>query len=522
MNSSKKKRRFTTQQNKPIQEPNHMKLPPLREMIGLLMILGIGAFFRFYRIREYLVFLGDEGRDMLVAKRMLTELRPVLLGPITSVGGMYLGPMYYYFMTPFVWLFGYDPVGPAIMVALIGIATIFLVYKTGKDFFDTPTGLISALLYATSPLVIIYSRSSWNPNVLPFFAILTVYFLLDIYVHKRIEKIFFVGLTLGIAIQLHYLSLILFALTFVVLVLSRSVLTIKRIIQLVIGFLITFSPFILFELRHSFPNTRTLLQFVTKSGNDSTFAFRSFFDRFISTSVRLFERLITVEPGVYAVFSILCVSICIGGLYIFKKYRKSKTAVVVPPGLPIIVMWLGIGIFAYSFYQGAVYDYYLTPVFAAPILLTGFVLSFIYRSHILGKGLVFCVVGLLLFSHMKHSPHRIEPNNLVNQTESIARFVYEKAEEKPYNFALIAAGNSDHAYRYFLELWGNPPVTIINEVDDPERSSLTPQLLIVCEDKQCQPLGHSKWEIAGYGSAEVAGAWDLELVKVIRLVRIEK
>ena len=96
-----------------------------------------------------------------------------LLGPTSSVGGFFLGPIYYYFMAPFLWLFNYNPVGPAVMVALFGIATVWLIYKFCKDFFNAKVGLMAALLYAISPLVIAYSRSSWNPNPLPFFSLLT-------------------------------------------------------------------------------------------------------------------------------------------------------------------------------------------------------------------------------------------------------------------------------------------------------------------------------------------------------------
>ena len=33
--------------------------------------------------------------------------------------------------------------------------------------------LIAATLYAISPTIIVYSRSSWNPNVMPFFSLLS-------------------------------------------------------------------------------------------------------------------------------------------------------------------------------------------------------------------------------------------------------------------------------------------------------------------------------------------------------------
>src|SRR5690348_281638 len=145
--------------------------------IILIGILALAAYLRLYKIENYLTFLGDEGRDVLVVKRMIVEHKFTLLGPTASVGGFFLGPIYYYFMLPFLWAWRLNPVGPAIMVALFGIVTIGLLFKVGKDFFNVWVGLIASSLYALSPLVISYSRSSWNPNLVPFFSLLLIYLL---------------------------------------------------------------------------------------------------------------------------------------------------------------------------------------------------------------------------------------------------------------------------------------------------------------------------------------------------------
>src|SRR3989338_433010 len=113
----------------------------------LLLILLIGAFLRFYRLREYIIFLGDEGRDMLVVKRMIVDKKFTLLGPITSVGSIYMGPIYYYMIAPFLFVWRFDPVGPAVMVALLSVFTIYLIYKIGADYIQRSVGLIAALFY---------------------------------------------------------------------------------------------------------------------------------------------------------------------------------------------------------------------------------------------------------------------------------------------------------------------------------------------------------------------------------------
>jgi predicted membrane-bound mannosyltransferase len=80
-------------------------------------------------------------------------------------------------MAPFLWIWRLDPTGPSVMVALFGIATIFLLYKVVKGMFGQLPAFIASSIYAISPVVISQSRSSWNPNVVPFFSLLLIYLL---------------------------------------------------------------------------------------------------------------------------------------------------------------------------------------------------------------------------------------------------------------------------------------------------------------------------------------------------------
>ena len=94
------------------------KINQIWRYLLILMVLAVSIFTHFYRLDHTFIFHNDEGRDVLIAYRMLDTKLPVLLGPETSVGNMYLGPFYYYLMVPSLWLSQLSPVGPAAMVAL--------------------------------------------------------------------------------------------------------------------------------------------------------------------------------------------------------------------------------------------------------------------------------------------------------------------------------------------------------------------------------------------------------------------
>ncbi len=555
----------------------------------IFLVLLIAGFLRLYRIEDYMTFLGDEGRDVLVVYNILHG-HLTLLGPAASVGGFFLGPIYYYFMTPFLWLSHYNPVGPAVMVALFGIATVWLVYKVGSEFLGHGVGFIAAILYSISPLVIAYSRSSWNPNLMPFFSLLSLYVLYKAVNENKIKLFIVCGLLLGIAIQFHYLSIFLGAIIATYVLLTRSLLregdslkkVFKSYILIFFGFLIGWSPFLAFEVRHDFPNIKSIINFVLRG--EETGGSSRFFAIVENVFFRIFGRLVTNFPPpeqvslqahfqiavwYYLTLSLALLSTVVLAYTLLRRFRDQKEF----PKISLLVVWLVVGVGLFGFYKKPIYDYYFGFMFPLPFLLVGLTISSLYtnvhqlifsrhsgdqsvecrtetpeslyasrasvdaerfwtrrvpygnpssqndgKMGLVGKVLAVGVFLSIAWINLQGMPFRYPPNRQLAQVEEISRFVVEKTDNKPFNFALITGGNSDHAYRYFFTLWGRQPVTIDNPQKDPERKTVTEQLLVVCETSPCAPLGHSLWEIAGFGRAEIVGEWSVSVVKVYKLI----
>lgn len=482
--------------------------------ILLLLILILAAAMRFYRIREYITFLGDEGRDVLVVKRMLIDHKLTLLGPITSVGSIYMGPIYYYFMAPFLLLWQFDPVGPAVMVAIFSLSTVFLIYKLSADFLKPSIGLIAGFLYAISPLTIVYGRSSWNPNIVPFFSILLVYSMLQVFEEKRYKFLPVAGLSLGVLLQLHYVTFMFFLIIPVIYLVYRMRIPWKKLIWAPTGFIVSYSPFILFEIRHGFINSQGALRFFFQQKSELVKGVIAFSDTIMDVFVRLFWRLVVIQNAEITKFLLLLIIL----LFFFNaQYLKKELN-----GIKILSIWFIVGIISYGLYRGVIYDYYFGSLFVLPFLFTAIFLYLLWQKSIYTKILSILIFFILVFFNTIHSPLRIEPNNMLSHTQRIAEFIFDKTEGKPYNFALIAGKNSDHAYRYFLELWQRPPTVIENPDIDPTRNSVTDQLWVICEEKVCQPLGHPLWEIAGFGRAEIRGEWQVDTARVIYLTHFQE
>lgn len=474
------------------------------EIFLLTLVILTAVFFRFFKIRDYVVFLGDEGRDMIVMRDMILEKRPTFLGPTASVGGFYLGPIYYWMAAPFLLLSRFDPVGPAYLVAAIGVATVALLYKFLKDTVGFAPAILAASLYATAPLIVRYSRSSWNPNPLPFFALLLIYFLyLGI---KKQKFIYFLlaGAAFGVCVQLHYLATILLALAVAIIAVNTNYRRWALIfIFSTLGFLTTFSPFLLFEIKNGFPNFNTILEFVTRG---TTIGYKSTNYFWIISNVgNIFLEEITkikATPLTRLVFWLFAA----GSVWGLIKYWKSEKRLI----FAVAVIWFIGGLAGLRFYTGQIFDYYFGFMFPAPFIALGAAVSLIWQNKLLKiASVIFTLAALGWFA--SNGFWRFEPNRLINQTSQVADVVIEKAQGQPFNFALITDSNSDHAYRYFLDIKSAKPMELETLVTD--------QLMVVCESQKCAPLGHPSWEIAGFGRAEIVGEWYLENIG-IRVFRL--
>jgi Dolichyl-phosphate-mannose-protein mannosyltransferase len=482
------------------------------EFILLILILAIGAFMRLYKISGYMTFLGDEGRDVIIVKRLLTEFHPPLIGPGTSIGNMYLGPAYYYMMALPLLLANFNPVGPAIFIALLSILTIFFIWYVAREWFPSEKvnwgALTGALLYAISPVVIIYSRSSWNPNIMPFFALLTIYSAWKSWQSKNYKWLIVAGISFACVLQSHYLGLLLFPTILIIWLLTYIKSSKKKflIVNTTIGtviFLLLMSPLVIFDYRHGWHNFAAIKDF--------------FATRQTTVSIKPWNAIPELWPLLNNVTTRLlggtnmAVGAIIAGIFLLslvyvylikKEAFKEKNLSV----LLTITMWIGFGLLGMGLYKQHIYDHYFGFVFAVPFIAFGGVINKFYKN----KALIIPVtvaLFLLVIINLNNSPLKFPPNNQLERTQVVARKILEIANNKKFNFALIAENNYDSAYRYYLNQYGAKTVDI-----DPgnTKDTVMDTLLVVCEKEKtkCDPTHNPKTEISHFGMSKITETWD--------------
>lgn len=469
--------------------------------ILLLAVLILAAFLRFYKLDQYMIFLGDEGRDAIIVKEMVEGNHFPLIGPPTSVGNIYLGPLYYYMMFIPMSIFYLNPAAAAGLVATIGVLTVGFIYFLGKIWFGKKAGILAAFLYAISPVTINYSRFSWNPNPLPFFALAVIFGLYKMHQSRNFLWLILTGAALAGAVQMHYLALILIpiaAILWIVEIMQRKTKQVST--NLITGgvlgiltFLLVMSPLFWFDLRHDLMNFKAIEKLLTQT---QTFK-AGLTDNLAKLPLIYSDKLI----GRYMAGENFYLSIVVSLLVLFALFLKRSW--------PILALgvWLGTGLFAISFYQQDIYDHYLGFLNPAPFLLLGSLATIRIPASKITLGIL---VIALTWVNLQKNPLNFSPNNQLKRTQDVAKFIIDKSSGQLFNFALLAKSNYDSAYQFYLELYGHKPKQVPAEKTD--------QLFVVCEDPVCDPTHSPKYEIAAFGWSKIDWQENVFGVKIYRLV----
>ena len=477
-------------------------------LVGLIIVIAL--FLRLYRINEYMTFLGDEGRDVRIVRDLLRG-NLVFIGPQTSIGNMYLGPLYYYLIAPSLFLSRLNPVGPAIFNALLGTLTVFLTYLFGKNWFGKQAGLLAALLFAVSPVAIIYSRSSWNPNPMPLFALISIWGIGEVWQKKSFKWLPWVGVAFALALQMHYLGLLLFPVIFLLWFFTyqknkgdktTTAVFFKKTLWGVILFLVLMSPLLLFDIKHQGQNLGAFRAFFAdRQTTINLNPARS--DRYLPAVQSVVSELLLGRELSYSIQAALIIFvISLWALYALSRHRNA---------LKLTLVWIFFGILGLGIYKQHVYAHYFGFLFPAVYILAGFELNFLWTKKFPFKALSIVLLFFLLYLSVFNSPLRFSPNRQLQRTEAAVDLIIKESSGLPFNFGLIAKQNYDESYRYFFE---NKKAALVRSED-----GITDQLYVICEDGEtCAPEGHSQYQIAMFGAAKVSDEWRLDHLRIYRLI----
>jgi len=474
------------------------------------------------------MFLGDQGRDAIIVKRIFTDLDPVFIGPVTSVGNMYLGPGYYYFMLPWLWLSYPSPVGPAYAVAVLGIITIFLMYYLGKEMVGKKAAIIGTAFFALSSTVVNNTRFSWNPNPAPLVSLLMIFFTYKAW-KKNPRYWILVSLFFSILIQLHYLTLLSAAGAgiFWLVSLFEKRKKIQKLKPFLISTLLAFilfvtslTPILLFDMKHDYLNARAFSEMITGQDNFKQNTNVPFIEKATTIAKEthgrgmhiLFEISIGKQRQLNTWLLVLTIVILVALAINHEKFKLKNDHF---PGEIVIIVYLLTGIIGTSFYGHTIFDHYIAYLFPVTFLTFGIVIAAISNKSFVAK--VISMIFFFYFVIFNFNRYNLRTQHwsmfdVQRTTESILEKV--QTGEK-YNIVLLSeTGDIDgQSYRYFLETSDKPPVPT-------DKRGEVETLIIINEDQKIEKVTDSPiYEIVVFPDKDIKEVYNVKDGPEITILR---
>jgi 4-amino-4-deoxy-L-arabinose transferase-like glycosyltransferase len=224
--------------------------------IILLSLIVTAFLLRWYLIPSHLFFGPEQGRDFLVVRDIVVGHKPTLIGSKTDIAGIFHGPIFYYLASvPFALSRG-DPLWVCAFFIALQSAGVLLAYQLGFELTGKRrAGLIAAVLFAVSYLLIVYARWLSNPPLsIPLSFLFILFFLRFI----RGKSWYAVGtaVTYGLLGQAEFINFLLFGVIGVLacLIYRKKIKKTKPLIAAVaciVGFIASFATYVLFDFRHN-------------------------------------------------------------------------------------------------------------------------------------------------------------------------------------------------------------------------------------------------------------------------------
>jgi len=149
----------------------------LVEFFPLILIFLLALFLRsLFVFTNSISFHYDMGRDAFAAQEIWKEYHLKILGPPTSIPGLFHGVFYYYLIAPFYLIGKGNPQFPSFFLSLISSLTLFPLYSLSLRIFkEKKWALLSCLFFAVSFEAVQYGP--WLSNPGPALLTLCLYFL---------------------------------------------------------------------------------------------------------------------------------------------------------------------------------------------------------------------------------------------------------------------------------------------------------------------------------------------------------
>jgi hypothetical protein len=422
----------------------------MKRISTILFIIAflLGMFTRVYQFRERFMYAHDNDLASWVVKDIVFDKHPRLIGQQTSALGIFIGPLFYYSLIPFYWITQWDPIGSVAYSWIISAAALISVYYVFRKLYDRPTAVFAVFIYAVSFFISQSERDVFPTTPVMLWSVWFYYSINRLFLGYK-KTLYISAILLSLVWHINLALVLLFPLVFIAVLVHRQNYTLKDIIIPAVLVVILSSPLILFESRHGFIQTRSLVSTLTSIGSHSEVSLKDKVNHVVQYAARNASRLFYWEsPRFISIY--LIPGILLSGIALLTYFRKIPKH-----SLLLFLGWTVLYIIFFTAHPINLSEYYLNGLNILWVAAAALILANLWEIHpgwhifsaLTLSAIVICNLNMFLSSKI----------NAFGYVEKKALVEFITADARSHNYPCVSVSYITNpgynlGYRYFYWL----------------------------------------------------------------------
>jgi len=423
--------------------------------LAFFLILLLASFLRFYRLSEMANFDFDQEYASNFAYSVLREFPIQLIGQGLSIQGLFMGPIYFYYLVPFFAISNLHPIGGFIGSAILGLFIITTYFFVARDLFGTPAALIASFLRT-----ILYTglNSDWymTPAYSSELLVLITWWCFYKYWKGQTKILPILGLVFGLYTSIHPILFPFYLVFLALFLIKRFIPRVKVFFLTIIAFLIPISPLLIFEYLRKFFELKILISlFSDKSPSEPVSLERLIyhFKLVISEPAGILGIKFISKELLFALLFGIIVLLTIKKIDFWKNHFHQT----------MLIITFAVFLLFYTFFPAHVPEYYFLALSTLTILYMSATLSLLNKNRVL---LIFLVLILAnIFVSNIQQLIRSKWNNpslitLHHKDFIVKEIVNRQPDKQDFYVSYIRELGWNFGFDYLFKYYGRQPQTI--------------------------------------------------------------
>lgn len=177
-----------------------------RNQFIIVFIIVVAAIFRFWNLEERTLFSGEATMELNAIEKLISGETSRLVGLYAATyvpGELHTTPWFLYVTAPIFLMVQGNPVAFMVLHPLLGVMSIYFLYRAVTFLVSSKAGLITATIYATWMTIVNLDRSVWSLGLIPTAVNLVMFTAAKAWTTQRKTWWIALGVVLAFSISLH-------------------------------------------------------------------------------------------------------------------------------------------------------------------------------------------------------------------------------------------------------------------------------------------------------------------------------